>query len=63
VNSLLLETVLASGQTIQLVQGNITAETTDAMGPALPARFSARAARSATPRLPGPPAEACRAGS
>ena len=30
-NSLLLETVLASGQTIQLVQGNITAETTDAI--------------------------------
>jgi O-acetyl-ADP-ribose deacetylase (regulator of RNase III) len=31
VNSLLLETVLSSGQTIQLVQGDITDETTDAI--------------------------------
>jgi O-acetyl-ADP-ribose deacetylase (regulator of RNase III) len=31
VNSLLRETVLSSGQTIQLVQGDITGETTDAI--------------------------------
>lgn len=31
VNALLLETVLPSGQTLQLVQGDLTAETTDAI--------------------------------